>query len=126
MNIQYTTDRSLSREAQQLLHFDMGSIRQVAAAHHSSPPEIWLADPDQYEWHGRVLRDSESSRLLAYSARTRTVYATDGCNSCARHLHADLQTLSDSELEQLAVQNELRFDLLKGLADLARETHSSR
>jgi hypothetical protein len=49
-------------------------------------PDVWVADPDKYERNGRVLRDSESPRMLAYCSAREVLYATDGCNACARHI----------------------------------------
>ena len=54
----YLHDRKLSPKAEELLQFDMDSIRMIVAAEHRDPPAVWLANPDQYEHNGRVLRDS--------------------------------------------------------------------
>ena len=114
MKLEYFTPASLSAEAEALVQFDMDSIRQVIASRHAGLPDIWLADPALYENNGRLLRDSTSSRLLAYSANDHMIYATDGCNSCARPLDG----LTDSALHTLASENEFRFDLLKRLAEM--------
>ena len=114
----YFSDTKLSEAAEELVHFDMDSIRQVIASQHGSEPEIWLADPESYETNGRVLRDSPSSRLLAYSSIERKIYATDGCNSCTRRLEVALELLTDSALQAFAEDNELRVDLLERLIQL--------
>ena len=116
--IHYFRDQKLSDAAEGLVRFDVDSIRQFVAAQHGSDPSIWLADPNSYERDGRVLRDSPSSRLLAYSPDDRMIYATDGCNSCARRLAVSLESLTDSQLQAFAEDNELRMDLLQKLIDL--------
>ena len=83
----------------ELVRFDADSIRQIAKP---DEPDFWVADPDQYERNGRVLRDSESSRMLAYSSGRQILYATDGCNACARHVPADqLKSFADAPAELL-------------------------
>jgi len=79
----YYRDCLLSAKALDLVQFDSDSIRQVVSAEHLTTPDTWLVDPDEYEKNGRILRDSESPRMLAYSAKDRVLYATDGCNSPA-------------------------------------------
>jgi hypothetical protein len=118
--VNYFYDRRLSEAAEDLVHFDRDSIRQVIAAVRGAEPDIWLADPDAYEKDGRVFRDSPSSRLLAYSRGEKTLYLSDGCNACTRRLGVPLETLSDSELQTFAEDNALRRDLLERLADLSR------
>ena len=83
----------LSPAASDLVQFDAESIRQIVSAQRGSEPDVWLIDPSQYERNGRVMRDSDSPRMLAYSNKDRILYATDGCNSCSRHLPANLQML---------------------------------
>ena len=75
-------ERALSAAASNLIEFDADSIRQLVSAQRGAHPDVWLADPDAYEKNGRVLRDSETPRMLAYSTRDHVLYATDGCNSC--------------------------------------------
>ena len=116
----YFTGRRLSSAAEDLVRFDMDSIRRVVSAQQGREPETWLADPDSYETDGRVLRDSPSSRLLAYSSQDHIIYATDGCNACTRRLGIPLETVSDSELQSFAEDNDHRLDLLERLADLIR------
>lgn len=122
MVFNYHLDRQLSQKALDLVQFDADSIRQVAAAERLASPEVWLIDPNAYERNGRILRDSESARMLAYSFKDHTLYATDGCNSCARRLPAKLETLSADELTLFAHENELRKELLENLTQLVRKT----
>jgi hypothetical protein len=111
----YLHDRALSAKAQALADFDMDSIRQIVAAKHSSPPTVWLVDPDQYEQNGRLLRDSTSPRLLAYSPEDRVLYATDGCNSCEHQFSSDLGTLNPDAIRALADGTNIRPELLEYL-----------
>src|SRR5262245_65437655 len=114
----FLRDRALSQSASDLIRFDADSIRQVVSSRRLTNPDVWLADPDAYEKNGRVLRDSESPRMLAYSTKDHVLYATDGCNSCARQVRAGLKVLPGAELRQFAEANELRMDLLEGLVQL--------
>ena len=100
-------ERTLSAAAADLIAFDADSIKRLGEV------DVWLADPDQYEKNGRLLRDSESPRMLAYSKKDHVLYATDGCNSCSRKL-----TLPAADLKQFADDNELRLDLLQYLVSL--------
>src|SRR5262245_1025692 len=111
-------EAELSPSASELIQFDVQSIRQVASGRHLNCPGVWLADPVAYENNGRVLRDSESPRMLAYSIGDRVLYATDGCNSCLRKMPADLSRLSTDELKMFAQTNDLRPELLEKLASL--------
>jgi len=107
------SERVLPDAAKELIRFDMDSIRQIAASRRSSRLTLWLADPDQYEQNGRVLRDSASPRLLAYAPDERVLYATDGCNSCVYDLQSAHGEISGPMLERLlelirnSVTNEL-------------------
>src|SRR5262245_52643661 len=92
-------ERNLSSKAADLIDFDVESIGQIVAAGRGNAPTVWLADPDQYEQNGRILRDSPSARLLAYSAQDHVLYATDGCNSCAHHLSSGIETLPRESLD---------------------------
>jgi hypothetical protein len=94
MKVHYLRSQTLSPEAAELVQFDMDSIRRIVSGAHAAQPEIWVVDPDQYESKGRVLRDSASYRLVAYSPQTRTLYASDGCNACARTV-TSLQNVPD-------------------------------
>ena len=96
---------SLSAAASDLIEFDADSIRRAGK------PDVWLADPDAYEKNGRVLRDSENLRMLAYSTREHVLYATDGCNTCT--VNVDLKAVTD--LKSFAEENELPVELLEKL-----------
>src|SRR3954464_203005 len=96
-------ERKPSAPAADLVQFAAASIRQVVSSRQAENPDIWLADPDQYEKNGRVLRDSESARMVAYSTKDHILYATDGCNACARAVR-----LRSTDLKQFADDNELR------------------
>ena len=102
--------RSLSAAASELVEFDADSIRRVGK------PDVWLADPDAYEKNGRVLRDSESPRMLAYSTREHVLYATDGCNTCTHPVN--LKTLPG--LAVFSEENGLRLELLEALRSLLK------
>ena len=104
--------RALSAAASELIEFDADSIRRLGS------PDVWLADPDGYEKNGRILRDTDSPRMLAYSTKDRLLYATDGCNSCTRQLRGDLKELPTEELKRFAEENELRLELLERLVTL--------
>jgi hypothetical protein len=110
--------RRLSAPASDLVQFDSDSILQVVKAEQAHDPDLWVADPDQYENNGRVFRDSESPRMLAYSSDEHVLYATDGCNSCARHVPAKLQSLAADELRSFAAENEIPLELLEYLVSL--------
>jgi hypothetical protein len=88
-------DRKLSQNASDLIQFDSDSIRQVVSAEHGTSPDVWLVDPDAYEKNGRLLRDSESPRMLAYSTKDQKLYLTDGCNSCSRRVGLTSNELPD-------------------------------
>ena len=115
----YLNDRNLSAAASDLIRFDADSIRQVVSSQRRGEPDVWLVDPDQYERNGRLLRDSDSARMLAYSTTDQILYATDGCNSCARQLPAKLHALPTDKLEEFAAENEVRIELLRFLSSLA-------
>jgi|GEM_PF-1557099 len=105
-------DREVTPKAQELIDFDMDSIRQIAKAEKLKAPQLWLANPDQYEVTGRILRDSTSPRMLAYSPERKVLFATDGCNSCAHFLSADLKDLDQETLDTFAKESEIKPDLL--------------
>jgi hypothetical protein len=111
-------ERRLSAGAADLIQFDANSIRQIARAGQAGEPDFWVADPDRYERNGRIFRDSESARLLAYSSSRQILFATDGCNSCARHVRTKLQELGAEELRTFADENDLPLELLTYLASL--------
>lgn len=111
-------ERDLSEKAEELIAFDMDSIRQIAAGEHINAPEIWLINPDQYEKAGRIQRDSTSARMLAYSPERHIVFATDGCNSCAHHLDRDLKGFDHNDLAAFADQSEIQLELVESLANI--------
>src|SRR5215510_11691348 len=104
-------EQDLSQAASDLMRFDADSIHSLVSARRSASPDVWLADPDAYEKNGRVFRDSDSPRMLAYSTRDRVLYATDGCNACIRQVGPE-------ELKTLAAKNEVRLDLIEKLLSL--------
>jgi len=116
MKIFHLTERALSPKAEELVRFDMDSIRQVIGAKHGPQPELWVADPDQYEQNGRILRDSTSPRLVAYSSGTSVLYVTDGCNSCSHAFKGELGSLTGVQLEDLATKTGIRLELLRELS----------
>jgi hypothetical protein len=99
----FLRQRALSAAAANLVEFDTDSIRRLGN------PDVWVADPDAYEKNGRVLRDSESPRMLAYSTKEHVLYATDGCNTCTRRV--DLKKIP----EQFAEENALPLELFERL-----------
>jgi len=104
-------EQDLSQAASDLMRFDADSIQHLVSARRLASPDIWLADPDAYEKNGRLLRDSDSPRMLAYSTMDRVLYATDGCNACIREVGPE-------ELKTLAEKNEVRLDLIEKLLSL--------
>jgi len=122
----FLRDQQLSQAASDLVQFDADSIRHIATAQHRVSPDIWLVDPDAYERAGRIFRDSDSPRMLAYSTKDHVLYATDGCNSCARRAHARIESLPPSELKEFANENGLRLELLQKLIALIAEKPTAR
>jgi hypothetical protein len=108
-------ERTLSPAASELVQFDSDSIRQVVSGEHLTPPDVWVADPDAYEKNGRVFRDSDSPRMLAYSKKDHVLYANDGCNTCTRRVETQLERLPSEELQTFAEENGIRLDLLQAL-----------
>jgi hypothetical protein len=106
-------ERTLSKQASDLVEFDADSLRQVASSQHVANLDVWLADPDAYEKDGRILRDTETARMLAYSKKDHVLYATDGCNSCSRRVD-----LPSANLDEFAESNGLRKELLERLFSL--------
>src|SRR5436309_14368693 len=113
-------ERALSAAASNLIEFDADSIRQLVSAQRGAHPDVWLADPDAYEKNGRLLRDTETPRMLAYSTKDQVLYATDGCNACSRNVPKPLPNISEAELKQFAEENEFRLELLQALVEIAR------
>ena len=120
MKLHKLQEREIPQKAQELIDFDMDSIRQIAAGERLTPPELWLANPDQYEVSGRILRDSTSPRMLAYSPESKVLFATDGCNSCAHHLKADLKDLDEETLRSFAQESAIRPELLDRLVTILK------
>ena len=120
MQVFYLTESPLSPKAKDLVQFDVDSIRQAAAGAHAATPTIYVADPDQYEHSGRLLRDSTSPRLLGYSPEDHILYANDGCNSCTHRLTADLQSLSSDQRRAIAVANKIPEALMEKIAEVVR------
>src|SRR6185369_2042276 len=120
MQVFYLTESPLSAKAQDLVQFDVDSIRQAAAGEHGTQPTIYVADPGQYEKNGRILRDSTSPRLLGYSPADNILYANDGCNSCTHRLSTDLKALSKEGQQGFAAANKIRPELVEKIAELAR------
>jgi len=119
MQVFYLTESSLSPKAQDLVQFDVDSIRQAAAGKHASEPTIYLADPEQYEKNGRILRDSTTPRLLGYSPEDNILYANDGCNSCTHPVSTNLRTLAPEQIQAFAADNKIPETLLARIATLA-------
>jgi len=113
-------DREVPPKAQELIDFDMDSIRQIARSEKLNAPELWLANPDQYEETGRILRDSTSPRMLAYSPERKVLFATDGCNSCAHFLAADLKELDGESLAAFANESKIEPKLLARMVAIIR------
>src|SRR5215467_11384440 len=104
-------EQVLSQAGSDLMRFDADSIQHLVSARRLASPDIWLADPDAYEKNGRILRDSDSPRMLAYSTMDQVLYATDGCNACIRRV-------APEKLKNLAENNEVRLDLIEKLLSL--------
>jgi hypothetical protein len=96
--IHYWPERGLSSKAMDLVEFDMASIRLLT---HGVEPNVWLVSTDQYEKDGRLLRDSTSPRLLAYSPETKIVYANDGCNTCTHPMSPEIPQIRPEFLAEL-------------------------
>jgi len=114
-------ERELSAKAEELIEFDMDSIRQIAASQHLHPPEVWIIHPDLYEKAGRIQRDSTSARMLAYSPERHIVFATDGCNSCAHFLTSDLKSCDHDSLTAFAAKSDIQLELVEGLAEIVKQ-----
>ena len=93
MKVHYWPNRTLSPKAQELVEFDMASVRLLRAG---KEPAAWLVSTDQYERAGRIFRDSTSPRLLAYYADVNAIYVSDGCNACTH----DVSDVSKELLNQ--------------------------
>jgi hypothetical protein len=120
MQVFYLTETPLSAKAQDLAQFDVDSIRQAAAGNHGAEPTLYLADPEQYEKNGRILRDSTSPRLLGYSPQDNILYANDGCNSCTHPIPANLSELHAEQARAFAGNNKIPETLLSRIVELAK------
>lgn len=120
MKLYRLNDRELPPKGEELLEFDMASIRQIASSERLKAPELWLANPDQYEASGRILRDSTSPRMLAYSPERNVLFATDGCNSCAHFLAADLKELDEQALKTFAAESEIKPELIERMVAIVK------
>lgn len=119
MNVQFVSHHQLSPDAERLLRFDVDSILHLASALYVREPSIWLADPDGYENHGRIQRDSPCPRLVALSNQDTILYATDGCNSCYHRIPRQIESLSAPELAHLADATQVPLERLHHLQRLA-------
>ena len=120
MKLYRLNDRTIPPKAEELIDFDMDSIRQIAKAERLKAPELWLANPDQYEETGRILRDSTSPRMLAYSPERKVLFATDGCNSCAHYLQADLKEYDEATLAAFSNDSKIEPELLGRMVAILR------
>jgi hypothetical protein len=100
----------------------MASIRQAVSAAKGREPAHWLVSMPQYEADGRLLRDSPDPRLIAFAPGDRRLYATDGCNCCARTVDADLAAMDDAALERLSSESGIARPLLERLIAMTRES----
>ena len=91
--VHYWPNRTLSPKAQELVEFDMASVRLLRSG---KEPTAWLVSTDQYERGGRIFRDSTSPRLLAYYPDVNAIYVSDGCNACTQ----DVSDVSKELLDQ--------------------------
>ena len=120
MQVFYLTESPLSPRARDLVQFDIDSIRQAAAGKHGAEPTIYLANPEQYEKNGRLLRDSTSPRLLGYAPADNILYANDGCNSCTHPMQAHLPSLNADQARTFADANKIPEELLARIVDLVK------
>lgn len=116
----YLRERTLSQPVSDLIQFDADSIRQLVASQHQPLPDVWLVDPDAYEKNGRLQRDTDFLRMLAYSKTAHILYGTDGCNSCTRQVRTNLELIPADELKEFATHNEMRVEMLEHLVSLLR------
>ena len=97
MAVYYWPERKLSAKAQELVEFDMASVKLLRGG---AEPAVWLVSTDQYERDGRIFRDSTSPRLLAYYTDTKSIYVSDGCNACT-HDVSDVRPELIEELKRI-------------------------
>jgi hypothetical protein len=113
-------DREITPKAQELVDFDMDSIRQIAVSEKLKAPQLWLANPDQYEAHGRILRDSTSPRMLAYLTERNVLLVTDGCNSCVHFLKLNLKEMDEETLKSFSTESHIAPELLKRMVEILK------
>lgn len=121
MKVHYATEQKLHDEAQRLVDFDIQSLLQMVTAEHRSEPELWLAEPGGYEEDGHPLRDSPSTRLIAYSVKSRILYATDGCNICRHILDSPLDTYRPEDIASASEYTQLPVQMLERIAQLLQD-----
>ncbi len=121
MKVHYATEQELNDEARKLVDFDVQSLLQMVAAERKCEPELWLAEPAGYEKDGHRLRDSASTRLIAYSIENRIVYGTDGCNACRHVLDSPLETCAPADLVSASEYTQLPLRMLERMAQLVRD-----
>ena len=126
MEVRYSSDETLSNEAERLVQFDMDSIRQLVAAEGAAEPGLWLVDPSGYQDGDHTRRDSESIRLIGYSEDSQTLYATDGCNACRHLLEARLDSLPEEVLRRFSEHTQLPRHMLERIAELTRQRSAAR
>jgi len=114
--IYYTGPGHIPPECQDLVRFDMDSVRQMVRADRESEPEVWIVDPEGYLSNGHPLRDSDAIRLIAYVPASGTIYATDGCNSCRHRPGKRIEELDGPELEETFTGTQLPATMLEELA----------
>jgi hypothetical protein len=112
-------NKTLSAKALELLHFDRDSILQSVAGRSGAQPTVFVADPELYERNGRLLRDSETPRLVAYSPEDNTLYANDGCNSCTHALQVQMKDLDETGVAELSQTSRIPEELAKVIAKLS-------
>lgn len=111
----------LNEPARALVEFDMASIRQVVAARRDPEPGVWILEPAGYQKDGHPLRDNETVRLIAYVAASRSIYATDGCNSCRHAPDVRIETAAPEDLARLSARTQLPGPMLALLARRIQE-----
>jgi len=113
-------DREITPKTQELVDFDMDSIRQIAVSEKLKAPQLWLANPGQYESQGRILRDSTSPRMLAYLTERNVLLVTDGCNSCVHFLKLDLKEMDAEALKVFSAESHIAPELLGRMVEIVK------
>ena len=120
MQTHYSTEQTLESESKTLVDFDVQSLLQMASAEGRDEPELWLVNPEGYQEDGHPLRDSKSTRLIAYSIKNDIVYATDGCNACRHVLNQSLDTCQSEELVSISQRTQLPLRMLEQMGELVK------